>query len=73
MTVEELEEALEEGTWLVCTSIIGEALSPLVRVIGNPSESKVYWNLRGSNGVGYFTHRQNLRIATPNDMLKYGE
>ncbi len=71
MTNEECEKAMEEGTWLVWRGrTLVRAGATLVHLDENCEEDR-QWSL-GTNGfwvrVGY---AKDLRIATPNDMLKY--
>ncbi len=80
MTEEALEKAMKEGTWLACTTW-GDCC--LVRVIRVSKQSGDYGDIAGSvrtvkvvrciDNAFWWAYRSALRIATPNDMLKYGE
>lgn len=69
MPKEELKQAHRERTWLVWEVWHDH---DLVRVEKYQLEhGRVFVVLQ--NGDGYHVAPSNLRIATPNDMLKYGE
>lgn len=78
MTREECEKAHEDGTWLVWRTLTRSALPmELVRVV---SKTRTMWLVVGTIRLAtgkendqWLTGAANLRIATPNDMLKYGE
>ncbi len=75
MTYEELVKAQKDQEWLVCNA---DAQIRLVRAkrTRRPEEvSTHYWDatLCDTEGVEFYADVGNLRLATPNDMLKYGE
>ncbi len=74
MTTEECEKAFEEGTWLVWEphGYAHISLAELVKVTSTGVGGKLV-GVRSMQRLGYSSRPKYLRIATPNDMLKYGE
>lgn len=77
MTYEECQKALEEGTWLTQG---GEGLGLevekiLVRVVDISDEFSSWCSVKVRSPEYGVIHvaAAELEIATPNDMLKYGE
>ncbi len=75
MTYEELEKARKEKTWLVCQGgkYQDKRLVQLVDASLVESVEREYALVAGPNYPRYWVRSSRLRIATPNDMLKYGE
>lgn len=71
MTREELEKACEERTWLLCSAYLVSGPF-LVRVTGVAANGS-WCFARGQDGGLYDPSFEELHIATPNHMLKYGE
>lgn len=75
MTFEECQKAKEDGTWLIHDD--GQIrLGKVQGMRSRPEEpSSHYWDatLRDTKGVEFFSDADDLRVATPNDMLKYGD
>lgn len=72
MTLEEIQEAYREKTWLVWFVVE----HTLVHVYDKP-RAPFGWpyavQVLTRKGNSPSANIENLRIATPNDMLKYGE
>lgn len=68
MTEEEAEKVHKEKTWLVWEHYSGPRLVRVGR-LDNP----VRYFVRDKKGVRWSVDGGDLHIATPNDMLKYGE
>lgn len=72
MTRKECRKAYKEGTWLVHTYSDGHRV--LIRVIQPDSRHRKSVLVKGPKVFYTFSAwPQDLRVATPNDMLKYGE
>ncbi len=72
MDEEECQKAMEEGTWLVYEDIFGDMF--LVRVVTPGPRSLVLFTgptFPADWTVSVVSYA--LRVASPNDMLKYGE
>lgn len=65
MTNDEVEQAIDNGTWLVRKNV-------LVRAFGIANDDNGEYTVNVSPGWPWVLVSE-LRIATPNDMLKYGE
>ncbi len=66
MTEEEIRKAMEEGTWLVAYNKYLARADRLWRFAD-------VWGTGPPQAADFMCYAKNLRVATPNDMLKYGE
>lgn len=67
MTLEECEKAHKEGTWLLWFR--GFHGYELVKI----THAGTHWRVHNMSGLEVFPGPGELSVATPNDMLKYGE
>lgn len=71
MTDEELEKACEEGAWVLC-KYSWEGKRHLGRIVMYNAVTDIC-DVLVEDGRTAKAFGENLRLATPNDMLKYGE
>lgn len=75
MTYEECVKAMEEGTWLVWCKWevpILVRVDNLNALVASTDGSQPFANIQTTEGI-VLALIEDLRLATPNDMLKYGE